>query len=243
MVLKSFFIEYLNNVRFKIESMAGYKIPDAKKPTVLRCLYTLGLSIRHFNFDEILMEDDEAKASVKSMSTPKDSVQPANGTTDDSESRIFSNLVYSLLLFFARSNDSGILLKSLTALGIVYLFENMKFFKGNMTAEYTDFLTRTEIRNMYTFCLQAEEASYLPNKIQVLKNLSMFLQSEEQKAIKTNEHMQQQKNKEIEDLKEMELHASGLSAAIIQLYWNSVLTCYFHPQEEVRTSSVQVVFS
>uniref|UniRef100_A0A914CW65 Nipped-B protein n=1 Tax=Acrobeloides nanus TaxID=290746 RepID=A0A914CW65_9BILA len=226
------YLKYLNNVRSKIEAMPTYKLPEAKKPTIMRFLYTLGLSIRHFNFDEILVDDEEAKASAKSLDSAalKGSIPAGDDDSNNgSENRIFCNLVYSILLFNSRSSDSGIRLKALTAL-------------GNMTAEYTDFLTRQEIRNMYIFCLQAEEPSYLPNKIQVLKNLSMFLQSEEQKAIKTNEQMQQLKNKEAEDLKEMELHTSGLSAAIIQIYWNPVMNCYFHPQEEVRTSVVQVVW-
>jgi cohesin loading factor subunit SCC2 len=44
------------------------------------------------------------------------------------------------------------------------------------------------------------------------------------------------------DLKEMELHSSGLSSSVIQLYWNNVLSCYYNVNEEVRTDTMQVIW-
>lgn len=45
-----------------------------------------------------------------------------------------------------------------------------------------------------------------------------------------------------EVLKEMELSSSGLSSTVIQIYWNNVLSCYFHANETVRTETMQVCY-
>lgn len=49
-----------------------------------------------------------------------------------------------------------------------------------------------------------------------------------------------QKAKESQDLKEMDVAASGLGSTVIQLYWNQTLQCYFNPDVEVRKAAVQV---
>lgn len=109
--------------------MPTYKLPEAKKPTIMRFLYTLGLSIRHFNFDEILVDDEEAKASAKNLdsSALKGSIPAGDDDSNNgSENRIFCNLVYSILLFNSRSSDSGIRLKALTALGKMFRISTIR---------------------------------------------------------------------------------------------------------------------
>ncbi|CAK5081945.1 unnamed protein product [Meloidogyne enterolobii] len=39
----------------------------------------------------------------------------------------------------------------------------------------------------------------------------------------------------------MESDSSGLSSSVIQQYWNAILTCYFHNDENVRINSAQVI--
>lgn len=47
---------------------------------------------------------------------------------------------------------------------------------------------------------------------------------------------------ETEDLKEMELHAAGLSASVIQHYWEAVLKSYYHPDPSIRTDAAHVIW-
>uniref|UniRef100_A0A915M9B9 Nipped-B protein n=1 Tax=Meloidogyne javanica TaxID=6303 RepID=A0A915M9B9_MELJA len=101
--------------------------------------------------------------------------------------------------------------------------------------------------------------------VQVLKNIARFLSAEEQRALKRAAQVKldqeqqtkqqeenslivddvfdkQQKSKlNVDNLKEMELDSSGLSSSVIQQYWNAILTCYFHNDENVRINSAQVI--
>lgn len=59
-------------------------------------------------------------------------------------------------------------------------------FSGNFTATNSEYLTRTELRNMYITLLGTEDNEYLGLKIQTLKNLELFLSAEETKMVKNN---------------------------------------------------------
>lgn len=70
---------------------------------------------------------------------------------------------------------------------IDYFWKNFPFiFLGNFTATNSEYLTRTELRNMYMTLLGTDDKDYLSLKIQTLKNLELFLSAEETKMTKNN---------------------------------------------------------
>uniref|UniRef100_A0A0N5APU5 Nipped-B protein n=1 Tax=Syphacia muris TaxID=451379 RepID=A0A0N5APU5_9BILA len=218
------YLRFLNQVKNDIEHKPGYQIPQAKWPFVQRTLYTIGLMSRYFDLDEILENDEEARknlsqVSIKEMEKSSDiSTAASSNDFERKGSRPFTDDVFRVLSLFCRNRDGAIRMKALTAL-------------GNFSAAYSDSLLKTETRNMYMTLLSVDDNEYLALKIQALKNLELFLLSEETKLSKSNEEWQ--KAKEAHDLKEMELSHSGLASTIIQVYWNAVLTSYYSPNDTV----------
>uniref|UniRef100_A0A0N4V606 Nipped-B protein n=1 Tax=Enterobius vermicularis TaxID=51028 RepID=A0A0N4V606_ENTVE len=227
--LSRFFLGFLNQVKDDIEHKSGYQVPQAKWPFVQRTLYTIGLMSRYFNLDEILENDEEARKNLSRFARKENekSGSESNLSTveEGKKASPFTDDVFRVLSLFCRNRDGAIRMKALTAL-------------GNFAAAHPDCLLKTETRNMYMTLLSVDDKEYLALKIQTLKNLELFLTSEETKLSKSNEEWQ--KAKEAHDLKEMELAHSGLASTIIQVYWNAVLTSYYSPYDTVRTAAVQV---
>lgn len=68
----------------------------------------------------------------------------------------------------------------------------------------------------------------------------MFLQCEEQKLAASHENWEE--NKDMQNLKEMELSGSGLGSSVIQKYWKAVLESYVDSDVSLRRAAVQVVW-
>ncbi|CAI5442496.1 unnamed protein product [Caenorhabditis angaria] len=186
---------------------------DEKNMAILqRALFTIGVLCRYFDFDEIIgSSENDAKITEES----------------DKPKRQIRDSVFNVLEFFSKSNNPSIKQKALTSL-------------GHFCAQYSEYLTRPDLQHMYSAILSSKNPNAHQLKIQILKNLEMFLQTEEKKLIKCNEDWEVTKDRE--NLKEMELSGSGLGSTVIQLYWNSVLNSYFDQDVNIRVSAVQVTW-
>ncbi|KAK6104387.1 Sister chromatid cohesion C-terminus family protein [Brugia pahangi] len=234
-IIETFFkyLKYLHQIKEDVLRKQSSGILPVRKPMVLRSLFSVGLMSRYFDLDAILENDDEAKkfldanAFILSPSSPLTEVNEEHDEEEkqSAKSSPFVEMIFQVLTTFCKYRDGDIRLKALNAI-------------GNFTATNSEYLTRTELRNMYMTLLGTDDKEYLGLKIQTLKNLEIFLSAEETKMVKNNSewHM----SKEEHDLKEMELANSGLASAIIQLYWNAVLNSYYNPGDAVRTAAVQV---
>uniref|UniRef100_A0A8C1JGV1 Nipped-B protein n=1 Tax=Cyprinus carpio TaxID=7962 RepID=A0A8C1JGV1_CYPCA len=76
-------------------------------------------------------------------------------------------------------------------------------------------------------------------KIQVLKNLQMYLQEEDSRMQEADREWKKMSKQE--DLKEMGDISSGMSSSIMQLYLKQVLECFFHTQSSVRHFALNVI--
>uniref|UniRef100_A0A1I8EA76 Nipped-B protein n=1 Tax=Wuchereria bancrofti TaxID=6293 RepID=A0A1I8EA76_WUCBA len=223
--------EYLHQIKEDVLRKQSSGILPVRKPMVLRSLFSIGLMSRYFDLDAILENDDEAKKFLDANAltlSPSSPLTEVNEEHDEEEKQCaksspFVEMIFQVLTTFCKYRDGDIRLKALNAI-------------GNFTATNSEYLTRTELRNMYMTLLGTDDKEYLGLKIQTLKNLELFLSAEETKMVKNNRHI----SKEEHDLKEMELANSGLASAIIQLYWNAVLNSYYNPDDAVRTAAVQV---
>uniref|UniRef100_A0A158Q833 Nipped-B protein n=1 Tax=Elaeophora elaphi TaxID=1147741 RepID=A0A158Q833_9BILA len=234
-VIETFFkyLKYLHQIKEDVLRKQSPGILPVKKPMVLRSLFSIGLMSRYFNLDAILENDEEAKkfldANASTLPPPVPSVEVNEEHNEDekqsTKSSPFVEMIFQVLTTFCRYRDGDIRLKALNAI-------------GNFTATNSEYLTRTELRNMYMTLLGTDDKEYLGLKIQTLKNLELFLSAEETKMVKNNSEWHI--SKEEHDLKEMELANSGLASAIIQLYWNAVLNSYYNSNDAVRTAAVQV---
>ena len=115
---------------------------------------------RYFDFDEI-----EGK---------KPASPGTSGIEEKREIGMYPEAIYTYLFFFSRSTDADISEKALTAL-------------GHLCSAYPDFFERRELRNMYQGLLASTEEKHLPLKVEVLKNLSLFLTVEEERMVKARE--------------------------------------------------------
>ncbi|VDK74707.1 unnamed protein product [Litomosoides sigmodontis] len=235
-IIETFFkyLKYLHQIKDDVLRKQNPGILPVKKPMVLRSLFSVGLMSRYFNLDEILENDEEAKkfidanAPALQASVPSAEVNEERDEEEKQSAKSFSpfvEVIFQVLTTFCRYRDGDIRLKALNAI-------------GNFTATNSEYLTRTELRNMYMTLLGTDDKEYLSLKIQTLKNLELFLSAEETKMVKNNSEWHISKKEH--DLKEMELANSGLASAIIQLYWNAVLNSYYNSNDAVRTAAVQV---
>ncbi|KAL3993808.1 Sister chromatid cohesion C-terminus family protein [Acanthocheilonema viteae] len=233
-VIETFFkyLKYLHQIKEDVLRKQSPGILPVKKPMVLRSLFSIGLMSRYFDLDGILENNEEAKKFLDANAAlpPSASSTEVNEEHDEEEKQsskpnLFVEMIFQVLITFCRYRDGDIRLKALNSI-------------GNFTATNSEYLTRTELRNMYMTLLGTDDKEYLGLKIQTLKNLELFLSAEETKMVKNNNEWHI--SKEEHDLKEMELANSGLASAIIQLYWNAVLNSYYNSSDAVRTAAVQV---
>lgn len=220
------FLKNLNVIKAQYGNELS-KLPQGRMPYLQRAVYTLGLLARYFDFDGILEGDTEAMKSLVVVKLPPNPelAEIEHEEEDRPECRRYRDNVFALLEHFSRNANQAIRQKALTSI-------------GHLCAQYSEYLARPEVKNMYISVMTVQQPDYLPLKIQALKNLEMFLLNEERKAIKSTAEWE--KSKDHQNLKEMELSGSGLSSAVIQIYWTSVLNSYFSANETVRQAAVQV---
>uniref|UniRef100_A0A8C2BB62 Nipped-B protein n=1 Tax=Cyprinus carpio TaxID=7962 RepID=A0A8C2BB62_CYPCA len=95
-----------------------------------------------------------------------------------------------------------------------------------------------EVKSLYNGLLSDKRCS-ITLKIQVLKNLQMYLQEEDSRMQEADREWQKMSKQE--DLKEMGDISSGMSSSIMQLYLKQVLESFFHTQSSVRHFALNVI--
>uniref|UniRef100_A0AC35F8W8 Uncharacterized protein n=1 Tax=Panagrolaimus sp. PS1159 TaxID=55785 RepID=A0AC35F8W8_9BILA len=102
-------------------------IPDNVRGNLMRCIFSVGLMCRFFDFDRMI----DGNSLKEELSSPVKS---------DSKREIgmYAEAIYSYLLFFSRSIDPEVSKISLSSL-------------GQLCSEYPDFFERLELRNLYLF--------------------------------------------------------------------------------------------
>ncbi|KAL7838956.1 hypothetical protein SRHO_G00256140 [Serrasalmus rhombeus] len=133
--------------------------------------------------------------------------------------------VLELLLYFTNHEDEEVKCKAIIGLGFMFIMHPSQMFVP-------------EVKTLYNGLLSDAKSS-ITLKIQVLKNLQMYLQEEDSRMQEADREWQ--KLSKQEDLKEMGDISSGMSSSIMQLYLKQVLEAFFHTQSSVRHFALNVI--
>ncbi|CAK5069745.1 unnamed protein product [Meloidogyne enterolobii] len=231
---------------------------EDKLRILCQVLYSIGSMCRYFDFD-ILLKNEQRDLFID--------INPASESNE--QEHIVRNSVFSILVSYYiqfLSSYYALSKMALIALGQFSAGCPEVLRKEKLKNIYMVLLTKTPSKNTPNEHLQnTDNRKHLQLKVQVLKNIARFLSAEEQRALKRAAQVKldqeqqtkqqeenslivddafdkQQKSKlNVDNLKEMESDSSGLSSSVIQQYWNAILTCYFHNDENVRINSAQVI--
>uniref|UniRef100_A0AAY4CG10 Nipped-B protein n=1 Tax=Denticeps clupeoides TaxID=299321 RepID=A0AAY4CG10_9TELE len=142
-----------------------------------------------------------------------------------SEHVIIKDKVLELLLYFISHEDEEVQVKAIIGLGNLFIMHPGQMFVPDVKRLYNGILS--------------ERKSSVNLKIQVLKNLQMYLQEEDTRMLEADRDWN--KLSKQEDLKEMGDITSGMSSSIMQLYLKQVLESFFHAQSSVRHFALSVI--
>ncbi|TRY98298.1 hypothetical protein DNTS_032801 [Danionella cerebrum] len=138
---------------------------------------------------------------------------------------VIKEKVLELLLYFTNHEDEEVKCKAIIGLGFLFIMHPSQMFVP-------------EVKTLYNGLL-SDQHSTIPLKIQVLKNLQMYLQEEDSRMQEADREWQKMSKQE--DLKEMGDISSGMSSSIMQLYLKQVLESFFHAQSSVRHFALNVI--
>ncbi|XP_029961584.1 nipped-B-like protein A isoform X3 [Salarias fasciatus] len=138
---------------------------------------------------------------------------------------VIKEKVLELLLYFTKHEDEEVKTKAIIGLGFLVIMHPSQMFVPEVKALYNGIL--------------ADHASSINLKIQILKNLQMYLQEEDTRMQEADREWK--KLSKQEDLKEMGDISSGMSSSIMQLYLKQVLEAFFHTQSSVRHFALNVI--
>ncbi|XP_030647099.1 nipped-B-like protein A [Chanos chanos] len=138
---------------------------------------------------------------------------------------VIRDKVLELLLYFTSHEDEEVQSKAIIGLGFLFIMHPSQMFVPKVKELYNGLL--------------ADQRSSVALKIQVLKNLQMYLQEEDSRMQEADREWQ--KLSKQEDLKEMGDISSGMSSSIMQLYLRQVLEAFFHTQSSVRHFALNVI--
>ncbi|XP_009299463.2 nipped-B-like protein A isoform X1 [Danio rerio] len=138
---------------------------------------------------------------------------------------VIKEKVLELLLYFTNHEDEEVKCKAIIGLGFLFIMHPSQMFVP-------------EVKTLYNGLL-SDKRSSITLKIQVLKNLQMYLQEEDTRMQEADREWQ--KLSKQEDLKEMGDISSGMSSSIMQLYLKQVLESFFHAQSSVRHFALNVI--
>ncbi|XP_053692566.1 nipped-B protein [Sabethes cyaneus] len=133
--------------------------------------------------------------------------------------------VYNTLAFFLSCSHSEICKETLLSM-------------GNFCVKNYEYLTKPELRDYYNYLL-TQETVLTEMKINVLKNILMYLTEEENKMVRNDKEWAKQA--ESEDLKEMGDVSSGMASRVIQIYLKEILRSFLHRDTGVRMWAMRVV--
>uniref|UniRef100_A0A336LQA0 Nipped-B protein n=1 Tax=Culicoides sonorensis TaxID=179676 RepID=A0A336LQA0_CULSO len=135
------------------------------------------------------------------------------------------NDVFDTFAFFFNCDNIDIRRQTLIAL-------------GHFCVQNYEFLSKSELKDVYIYLL-SEPGVQTDIKIQVLRNILMYLTEEEQMMVRRDKDWQTQAK--TEDLKEMGDVSSGMASAIIQIYLKEILNCFMHREYLVRFWAMRVI--
>ncbi|XP_065107080.1 nipped-B-like protein A isoform X1 [Paramisgurnus dabryanus] len=138
---------------------------------------------------------------------------------------VIKEKVLELLLYFTNHEDEEVKCKAIIGLGFLFIMHPSQMFVP-------------EVKTLYNGLLSDKKCT-ITLKIQVLKNLQMYLQEEDSRMQEADREWQ--KLSKQEDLKEMGDISSGMSSSIMQLYLKQVLESFFHTQSSVRHFALNVI--
>ncbi|KAI7793696.1 putative nipped-B-like protein B-like, partial [Triplophysa rosa] len=138
---------------------------------------------------------------------------------------VIKDKVMELLLYFTKNEDEEVQTKAIIGLGFLFI-------------QHPELMFSPDIKNLYN-TLMADRKTSVNLKIQVLKNLQMYLQEEDSRMQEADREWKKMAKQE--DLKEMGDISSGMSSSIMQLYLKQVLECFFHTQSSVRHFALNVI--
>ncbi|XP_041792743.1 nipped-B-like protein A isoform X2 [Chelmon rostratus] len=138
---------------------------------------------------------------------------------------VIKEKVLELLLYFTKHEDEEVKSKAIIGLGFLVIMHPSQMFVP-------------EVKSLYNGIL-ADNSSSINLKIQILKNLQMYLQEEDTRMQEADREWK--KLSKQEDLKEMGDISSGMSSSIMQLYLKQVLEAFFHTQSSVRHFALSVI--
>ncbi|ESN96221.1 hypothetical protein HELRODRAFT_189155 [Helobdella robusta] len=133
--------------------------------------------------------------------------------------------VFEIFLHFLDFPDDSVRLQSLTAI-------------GSLVSQHYELMLGKELRDMYHHMLTDPS---VPSNMcsQVLCNIKDYLAEEEVKMAKADAEWRKLHDKE--NLKEMGDVQSGMASTIIQVYLKQILESFFHLDQQVRMSALEVV--
>ncbi|CAN8012156.1 unnamed protein product [Ixodes pacificus] len=123
------------------------------KPSLQRCLYTLGLLCRHFDLEHL----EAAPGAEEAASEEAAAEEP------------LKQRVFAAMLYFTEHPEEEIRLRALTGLGFMLVRQH-------------DLMLGPEVRELYRHLLESPLAAPVA-RVQVLKNLTAYLMEEEAKMI------------------------------------------------------------
>jgi cohesin loading factor subunit SCC2 len=195
----------------------------SERPNVLRAIYLIGLLYRHFEFDAHMPPPNFGSTSPEKVGMAGESEEEGAGT--------WRKLIFRILIEMCRFvKDDQIATKAFMAL-------------GNFCATHGESLQDVELQSIYHKLMLDQRPLLAPHilmlKQQALANIETFLLADEHMMAQSYEEWQQKKDQE--DIKEMNDVSSGMGSAVIQLYWNPVMQCYFSADAAVRIAAHRVI--
>ncbi|KAK1883924.1 Nipped-B-like protein [Dissostichus eleginoides] len=138
---------------------------------------------------------------------------------------VIKEKVLELLLYFTTHEDEEVQIKAIIGLGFQFIMHPELMFVQDVKVLYNNTLS--------------EDNPSVSRRIQVLKNLQIYLQEEDSRMQVADREWKNQEKQE--DLKEMGDISSGMSSSIMQIYLKQVLESFFHSQSTVRHFALSVI--
>ncbi|KAI1695666.1 non-SMC mitotic condensation complex subunit 1 domain-containing protein [Ditylenchus destructor] len=236
------YLKYLFKLKDIVETHSQRALSSEDRNSLKRCIFTLSVICRYFDLDDLLSDYPMPK-----FGSPTRSELNSNESDGTAPNNV-RELIFDVLMFFSNNYESvdqmsvnrkkarlqeydhSICQTSLTAL-------------GQLAASCPDLLKREQLRFIYLAIMNSSEGKYMSLKVQILKNLSTFLIAKESDAMKKdNKKCDVPSGEQISDLREMNLHDSGLCSELIQAYWPAIIDSYYYTHTEVRLEAGELIW-
>jgi len=230
--------QYLTTLKTKLEDDPGFEFesPEVKR-NAMRCVYTLGVMFRYFDFDQMLnsSENVEIMAEYNRLNESDGSIEArANERRSRGSSAglpsVLREYVFACLLYFVESRVAELSLKALAAI-------------GQMIAGWTDFASDSELTRLYDYLLNSGKEEFEALKIQVMRNLTSFIAAQVEVEKRVNREIKAERTSGVGllELKTMDSFVAELSSRVIQSHWPAIVSCYSNSGDRVRVVAARLV--